>query len=140
MVFGGHQESGIRPGTEVTPLAAGMSKALQLWRKEREELTRRITSLRDRFEAGVLAAVPGSFVHAADGPEAAKHLEHRVSRLRWRCAARRLDLAGVCASLGRLRQRVIRAGSGSAGDGVFAGDRPFVAAVQRGVDEYGGGD
>src|SRR5204863_9726461 len=36
MMFGGHQESGLRPGTEVTPLAAGMAKALELWKKERE--------------------------------------------------------------------------------------------------------
>src|SRR5262249_39794065 len=32
--FGGHQESGRRPGTEVVPLIAGMAKALELFHSD----------------------------------------------------------------------------------------------------------
>ena len=35
--FGGHQESGRRPGTEVVPLIAGMAKALELFQAEPEQ-------------------------------------------------------------------------------------------------------
>lgn len=100
MVFGGHQESGIRPGTEVTPLAAGMAKALELWRNERAELTQRITSLRDRFEAGVLAAVQGSFVHAAEVPRLPNTSNIAFPGCDGDALLVALDLAGVCASLG----------------------------------------
>ena len=33
--FGGHQESGRRPGTEAVPLIAGMARALELWNDAR---------------------------------------------------------------------------------------------------------
>ena len=138
MVFGGHQESGIRPGTEVTPLAAGMAKSLELWRNEREELTRRITSLRDRFEAGVLAAVRDrSFMR----PTFRDCRTPRTSRFQvataTRCSSRSTSRASVhlweCP-----RKRVVRASSGSAGDGVFTGGCQVVATVQRGLDEHRG--
>lgn len=100
MVFGGHQESGVRPGTEVTPLAAGMAKALELWRNEREELTQRITGLRDRFEAGVLAALPECLVHAATAPRLPNTSNIAFPGCDGDALLVALDLAGVCASLG----------------------------------------
>jgi len=98
--FGGHQEAGLRPGTEVTPLAAGMARALELWREEREELTGRLMMLRDRFEAGVLAAVPGTYVHAAAAPRLPNTSNIAFPGRDGDALLIALDLAGVCASLG----------------------------------------
>ena len=100
MMFGGHQESGLRPGTEVTPLAAGMAKALELWKKEREAYTQRMKSLRDCFEAGVLAAVPGSFVQAAGARRLPNTSNIAFPGGDGDALLVALDLAGVCASLG----------------------------------------
>jgi cysteine desulfurase len=65
LAFGGHQQEGLRPGTESVPLAVGMATALELCRKEQDESARRLTSLRDRFEAGLRAALPNIVVHGA---------------------------------------------------------------------------
>ncbi|MCA9109825.1 MAG: aminotransferase class V-fold PLP-dependent enzyme, partial [Planctomycetaceae bacterium] len=51
--FGGHQESGHRPGTECVPLAAGMATALRLWHDDRVQRTAHIRALRDRLQAGL---------------------------------------------------------------------------------------
>lgn len=50
LMFGGHHQSGLRPGTEPVALAVGMATALELWHKEQDEHARRMTALRDRFE------------------------------------------------------------------------------------------
>ena len=50
LMFGGHHQSGLRPGTEPVALAVGMATALELWHKEQDEHARRLTALRDRFE------------------------------------------------------------------------------------------
>ena len=51
LMFGGHQQSGLRPGTESAALAVGMATALELWQREHEQRARHLRSLRDRFEA-----------------------------------------------------------------------------------------
>ncbi len=98
--FGGHQEAGLRPGTEVTPLAAGMARALELWRHERDELTQRIRALRDRLEAGILAAVPGAFVHAAAVPRLPNTSNIAFPHCDGDALLVALDLKDVHASLG----------------------------------------
>ncbi|NQT17625.1 MAG: aminotransferase class V-fold PLP-dependent enzyme, partial [Planctomycetes bacterium] len=41
ILFGGHQQGGVRPGTESVALAEGMRTALELWREEHEAHARR---------------------------------------------------------------------------------------------------
>ena len=53
LMFGGHQQAGLRPGTESAALAVGMATALDLWQREQEEHARRLRSLRDRFRESV---------------------------------------------------------------------------------------
>ena len=67
LMFGGHQQDGLRPGTESVALAIGMATALELWRKEHDEYARRLTALRDRFEAGLRAALPSIVIHGRFG-------------------------------------------------------------------------
>lgn len=100
LMFGGHQEEGVRPGTESTALAAGMAKALELWRGERESLAARQAQLRDRLEAGVLATVPGAFVHAAGVRRLPNTTNIAFPGCDGDALLVALDLAGVCASLG----------------------------------------
>ena len=63
ILFGGHQQDGLRPGTESVVLAVGMWTALRLWQEEQTELISQLTALRDRFESGLLAAWPGLIPH-----------------------------------------------------------------------------
>ena len=72
LMFGGHQQEGLRPGTEPVALAVGMATALELWRREHNEYARRLTALRDRFEQGLRAALPNIVVHGSresSGPQ-----------------------------------------------------------------------
>ncbi len=53
ILFGGHQQDGLRPGTEPVALAVGMQTALELWQQDHEAHARRLAALRERFEAGL---------------------------------------------------------------------------------------
>ncbi len=63
LLFGGHQQSGLRPGTESVALAVGMAAALKLWQAEQDVYARRLRSLRDRFERGLSARLPSVVIH-----------------------------------------------------------------------------
>ena len=58
LMFGGHQQAGLRPGTEPVALAVGMATALELWQREQDEHARRLGLLRDRFERGFAPGCP----------------------------------------------------------------------------------
>ena len=57
LLHGGGQERGRRSGTEDVAGAVGFATALEFAEAEREESSARVTALRDRFVAQVLAAV-----------------------------------------------------------------------------------
>jgi cysteine desulfurase len=67
LAFGGHQQAGLRPGTESVALAVGMAVALELWQQEQDAVARHLRAMRDRLESGLLAAVPGLVVHGVEG-------------------------------------------------------------------------
>lgn len=58
MFHGGHQQAGLRPGTESVALAVGMSKALECWQRDAEARSQQITKLRDQFEKSILDEIP----------------------------------------------------------------------------------
>lgn len=60
IVFGGGQESGLRPGTENVPAAVGLAKALEVAVQKREGEVARLTKLRDYAIAKILKEIPGS--------------------------------------------------------------------------------
>lgn len=67
---GGHQEHGRRGGTENVASIVGLGMACELAGKCMEEENTRVRALRDRLEAGLLAAVPKSLLNG-----------HKVDRL-----------------------------------------------------------
>ncbi|QPB24643.1 cysteine desulfurase NifS [Rhizobium sp. 007] len=62
LVRGGHQERGRRAGTENTPGIAGLGKAAELALECMDEENKRVKSLRDRLEKGLLERIPRTFV------------------------------------------------------------------------------
>lgn len=100
MLFGGHQQEGLRPGTEPAALAAGMRAALEVACREGDDRRRRMQLLRDEFESLLLAELPDLVVHG----RAADRLPH-TSHIAFpgvdaQALGMVLDLAGVACSTG----------------------------------------
>ncbi|MBB4188742.1 cysteine desulfurase [Sinorhizobium terangae] len=60
---GGHQQRDRRAGTENTPGIVGLGKAAELALECMDEENRRVRSLRDHLEKGLLARIPNTFVN-----------------------------------------------------------------------------
>ena len=100
LCFGGHQQQGLRPGTEPVALAVGMATALELWQQEQQSELDRLTALRDRLEAGLKAGCPEAVIHG----QAAVRLPNTTSiafpGLDGQVLLVALDMAGVACSAG----------------------------------------
>jgi len=100
LLYGGFQQAGLRPGTEPVALVAGMHKALEIWRSESDERRRRMTALRDRFEAALQSRLPEVVVNGS-GAERLPHTSNvSFPGLDRRALAMALDLEGVACSTG----------------------------------------
>jgi cysteine desulfurase len=62
-LFGGSQENGRRAGTENVASIIGLGKAAERASEELADEQTRVRAMRDRFEEGILATVPESFVN-----------------------------------------------------------------------------
>jgi len=103
-LFGGGQQQGRRPGTVAVPLAVGLASALERWRAEADARAARWSALRDRFEAGLIAALGPDRV-VRNGPadprlRLPQTLNVGFPDLDGDALLMQLDLAGVSASLG----------------------------------------
>jgi cysteine desulfurase len=100
LLHGGFQQAGLRPGTEDVALAIGMFSALKLWQNEAGQRASRMTALRDRLEAQLLAGDPQAVVSGAR----ANRLPHTSNvafvGVNRQALLMALDLAGVACSTG----------------------------------------
>jgi cysteine desulfurase len=99
-LFGGIQQDGFRPGTEPVILAAGMHAALRASARQQDERIERLTRLRDRFEAALLAAWPSAVIHGAEALRLPNTACIAFPGLDRQAVVMALDLAGVCCSTG----------------------------------------
>ena len=100
ILFGGHQQHGLRPGTEPVALAVGMAAALELWRTEQDAELRRLTALRGRLEAGLLAGCPDAVIHSLSAPRLPHLTNIAFPGLDGQILLLALDIAGVACSVG----------------------------------------
>lgn len=98
--FGGHQESGRRPGTECAALAAGMATALRMWHAAREQVTQQVTRLREQLADGLAAHCPPIVIHGGSQHRLPNTLSMAFPGCNGDALLVALDLEGVCCSLG----------------------------------------
>jgi cysteine desulfurase len=100
LLVGGGQERGRRAGTVAVAAVVGFGRAAELAAAEIGERGRDLAALRDRFEAGLAAALPDAIVHGADAPRL-PHTSHVAlpGTLNSELMIR-LDLAGFAVSTG----------------------------------------
>ena len=100
LISGGHQERGLRAGTENVPAIVGLGKAVTEAVREQQKNAERAASLRDRLTEGILSAVPDSFLNGAKEGRLPNSCSIRFSRIDGEALLLRLDLAGIAASSG----------------------------------------
>jgi cysteine desulfurase len=97
---GGKQERSRRAGTENVPALVGLGVAAELARKKMASESPRLSALRDRLEAGVLAAVSNSERNGAASPRVPNTTNISIDRVEAESLLIGLDLAGIAVSSG----------------------------------------
>lgn len=99
-MFGGFQQSGIRPGTESVALVLGLLEALKCWQAEATERLERMTSLRDRLESLLRNEVPDIVVNGTDSLRLPHTSNISFPGLDRQAMLMGLDMVGVACSTG----------------------------------------
>jgi cysteine desulfurase len=100
LIVGGGQEHGLRAGTENVAGIAGFATALALAEAERAGTVPHVTALRERLEAGILAAIRDVVVNGAGAQRLPQILSVAFAGAPSDALLIRLDLEGIAASAG----------------------------------------
>jgi cysteine desulfurase len=100
LVYGGHQERGMRGGTENVPLIVGLGKAAAVAQKRQATYDQNVRPLRDALEAGILTKIANTELNG--------HRDHRLANtsnitfhgIDSEALLLMLDKEGICASSG----------------------------------------
>ena len=98
--FGGHQESGRRPGTEPVAVIAGMAKALEIWQADSADRMFRIAELRDRLEHGLIETCEPTVINGSREHRLPNTLNIAFPGLDGQALLVAFDLEGIACSLG----------------------------------------
>jgi cysteine desulfurase len=100
LLFGGHQQHGLRPGTEPVALVVGMATALRLCRQEQDQRAQRMERLLSRLEGGLKAGYPGLVINGVDAERLPQTASIAFPGHDGQMLMMALDLAGVECSVG----------------------------------------
>lgn len=98
LLFGGSQERSLRAGTENLPGIAGLGAAAQLAANTLTQDAARIAALRDRLQAGLLAAFPDARVNGGLAPRVPNTLNVTFPGIDAVTAVMNLDIADIAAA------------------------------------------
>jgi cysteine desulfurase len=99
LLYGGHQERGLRGGTHNTPGAVGMAVAAEIASAMQPEESKRLEGLRDWFTAALLE-IPGVRLNGHPTLRSPRHANVTASGADGEALLMNLDLEGVAASSG----------------------------------------
>ncbi|HWF86682.1 MAG TPA: cysteine desulfurase family protein [Vicinamibacterales bacterium] len=100
ILTGGKHERSRRAGTENVPAIVGMGVAAAQARTKMAAEAARVGALRDRLEAGILRAVPGTQVNGAREPRVPNTTNISFERVEAESLLIALDLEGIAVSTG----------------------------------------
>jgi cysteine desulfurase len=100
LLYGGHHQRGLRPGTENVAGIVGLGKAAEMARTALAQDAKRISALRDNLEHGLLARVPDSSVNGARAPRTPNTTNLLFPGLEGEALVIALDLKGLACSTG----------------------------------------
>ncbi len=99
-MYGGHQQTGSRPGTETVALAIGMATALEAWTKNHQNWEPKLIGLRDQFEKQLREIHPNVQIIGKESPRLPQTTSAAFIGLDRQALVMALDLAGVACSSG----------------------------------------
>ena len=99
-MLGGHQERTRRAGTENVPYIVGLAKACELARLGMADEAVKLTALRDRLEAGILASCPNVRVNGDRTHRLPNTLNVSFEYIEGEAIAYHLSDLGICISTG----------------------------------------
>ncbi|MBU4199625.1 MAG: cysteine desulfurase [Kiritimatiellae bacterium] len=100
LLKGGHQEHGLRAGTENVPGIVGFGKACDLTMAHQDEWRETVRVLRDRFERDVLNQIPGTQINGHPTQRIPNTSNLSFPGVNGEYLTMNLDLAGVAVSTG----------------------------------------
>lgn len=99
-IHGGHQERGLRGGTENVASIVGMGKAAELATNHLPDYDKQVRPLRDSLEDGIAESDPEHRTERPQDPAAGQHHQHTFYGIESEALLLLLDKEGICASSG----------------------------------------
>ena len=99
-MMGGHQESGMRGGTENVPYIVGMGKAAELAMKHMDEENTRVRAMRDRLERELLKRIPNCRRNGSEQHRTPNTSNISFEYIEGESILLLLNAEGICASSG----------------------------------------
>jgi cysteine desulfurase len=99
-LFGGFQQSALRPGTEPVALVLGLLAALEAWHRDRAARTARWHELREMFEGKLRTGYPDLVVHGASVARLPQTSNIAFVGVNRQALLMALDQAGIACSTG----------------------------------------
>ncbi len=100
LILGGHQEKGLRPGTENVAGIIGIGEAAKLAKDFLSDELIRVKTLRDEFEKGILKKVFNAKVYSANAPRVSNTTNISFEYIEGELMLLHFADAGICASSG----------------------------------------
>jgi cysteine desulfurase len=100
LLYGGHHQRGFRPGTENVAGIVGLGKAAEIARESLAADARRVSTLRDKLEQGLLARVPHARVNGGAAPRIPNTTNLVFPGIEGEALLIALDLKGLACSTG----------------------------------------
>jgi len=100
LLYGGHHQRGMRPGTENVAGIVGLGKAAEIARQSLANDAKRLSALRDQLERGLLHRVPHSRINAARAPRTPNTANLVFPGVEGEALLIALDLKGLACSTG----------------------------------------
>jgi len=99
-LYGGHHQRGFRPGTENVAGIVGLGKAAEIARHSLADDAKRVASLRDKLQQGLLERIPQARVNAAAAPRTPNTTNLVFPGVEGEALLIALDLKGLACSTG----------------------------------------
>ncbi|MGH9743448.1 MAG: cysteine desulfurase family protein [Candidatus Acidiferrum sp.] len=100
LLYGGHHQRGARPGTENVAGIVGLGKAVEIARNSLSGDARRVASLRDKLERGLLERAPHVRINGEAAPRTPNTTNLMFEGIEGEALVIALDLRGLACSVG----------------------------------------